>query len=166
LKSKEIAARIRHMSAQDKTAARKLNMTDAEFAQKMALEQSKLANQQARTKVMQRKNAIQEAKALSNPSAIKPITLTHRVWVPKNTLEEANAKLGKGDYGYDKKTGRYYKYLKETITTGEWQRRHGTAATRDPQEMFKILRGMGYSPESAAEATKLALGVDPRKKKK
>jgi hypothetical protein len=172
LRQKEIAARVRHMTTQDKLTARKLNMSDAQFAQKMANAEENTQIARQRVAVMKEKNAIQMAKALQNPTSAKPITLTRRIYYPKGSYGEATAKAavaqGKSGYYGDPKRHQFFHVIKETMMPGQWTQRNtgGNVPITKPQQMYQTLRGLGVDPKVARNAVKKATGVDPIKKRK
>src|SRR5215471_1460331 len=168
-RQQEINLRAKQLTYDQRLAAEKLGMSKYQFAQKLLIDQGKLADQQARTKVMQQKNAVQMAKALANPKSIKPITVTQKTWIPKKeTLAAASGRI-KGAV-YDPKVKQYFYYVKHTMMPAAWlAQRYGDKAyggTRDPQLMFKLLKAAGIPPITAAQAVKSELGVDPTKKRK
>lgn len=154
------------LSQKEQNDAAKFGLSKLEYARKLAQGEEGLAIQRARVKVAQQKNSIQMAKALTNPSALKPLTLTHKVAIPPQQMGAVITGKMK-DAWYDKKTQKWYRYVKETITSAEWSRRHaGGVPVTDPKQLYQILKNSGMAPAIARQATIKALHKDPTPGKK
>lgn len=165
LKAKELQLAAKKLTASQKEAAQKLGISNQQMAERIRHNQETEAIARSRVQVQRQKNAAQMAQALANPKSLKPMTLTHKVYVPKN--QELAAASGRIKAYWDPKRKHYYQYVKETITTQEWMRRHGFGSgTTNPKQMFQILKNMGVPASIAAGQVKKATGVDPRKGKK
>lgn len=162
LKKGELAYRNKKLTADQAALATKLGWDKQKFFATLAQKEESIQIQRNKAKVQQTKNAMQIAKALMNPTSIKPITLTHKVWLPKQS--EALAAVGKIKAFYDPKSQRWYQYAKETTTTYDWMKKNfpNGQGTRDATQMWKALKGMGVNPVLAARAVLATTGVDPR----
>lgn len=169
LKGRELALKAKKLTADQRLAAAKLNMSAAQFAAKLAQSEEGLRQGRERLNIQRQKNAIQMAKAMANPTSMKPMTLTHKRYFQKGMNHALYAQVVSGkrkDIQWDPQQHQFYHYLKETITPAVWaQRQIGGIPIRDPKKMYATLRGMGVPGPVARAATIKELHVDPVKKK-
>jgi hypothetical protein len=169
LKGRELALRAKKLTADQRIAAAKLNMSAQQFAAKLAQSEESLRIQRQKLGIQRQKNAIAMAKAMANPASIKPMTLTHKRYFQRSANRALYAQMVSGkrkDIQWDPKKHQFYHYMKETITPAVWaQRQLGGIPIRDPKKMFQILRKQFAVPPAVARAAVIKeTGKDPQAK--
>ena len=77
----------------------------------------------------------------------KPVSMTHRDYIPKGTPAERLASVGKGGTSYyDPKKKQYYKVVHEDMTAGQYQQVYGEGSggqhpIHDPNKLYDLVRG-------------------------
>jgi predicted nucleic acid-binding Zn ribbon protein len=74
----------------------------------------------------------------------KPVSMTHRNYIPKGSTAETLASVGKGGTSYwDPKKKQYYKVVHETMSAQEWQQQYGGGDVHpiaDPNRLWTLVR--------------------------
>jgi len=174
LDAKTTAAKIKQLTQSQRLDAQKLGLSKLEYVRKLNQTQEGLEIQRARVRVQQQKNSMQMIDALLNPGSNKPMTITRKHFIPKNSPEATAAQVGaitgkRKDLHWDAKRKQWYYYNKETMSSAEWaQTNTGGTPIRDAKQIYNFLLNQGISPKLARVLVKRRTGRDPvpGKKKK
>jgi hypothetical protein len=140
LEQQRVGLEGRRLTDQEKQFARRQGLSEAEFRQRVAHQ-----NQTARIGAAKVSDSISKDAASVVEAAMgggKPVSMTHRAYLPKTGLSSLKAPPGSF---WDPKRKQYYKVVHETMTPGEWQQASGmgAAGTRisDPNRLYDLVRG-------------------------
>lgn len=138
-----ISIEKQHVTAADRLAAQRLGLSVAEFKQRVAHEQQTAKVGQARLSLSASKDAASVVDAAMGGG--KPVSMSHRVYIPKNSTAATLASVGKGGTSYwDPKKKQYYKIAHETMGAQEWAQLSGGQSPHpvsDPNRLYDLVRG-------------------------